>query len=176
MADDVNEVKDVKRRDFMGMTVGGFAILGVIATIYGIKRTWDPLPSIVSAGFTTVDLAGMKEGEFRTTTWRGKPIYMRRKRSTENFVAYRDFKLGDGAYTIGIQICTHLGCIPIWKPDINQFFCPCHGGEYTEDGINIAGTPPPRPFDMPPFKVTGATTLLLGETGKEYEDMMKAKA
>ena len=48
-------------------------------------------------------------------------------------------------------ICTHLGCTVAYganqeHPDC--FFCPCHFGMFTNDGTNIAGTPPQRPLDM----------------------------
>ncbi len=165
---------DVKRRDFLGMALGGVAGVGAIAALIAMKKTWDPLPSVVSAGFTTVDVKGMQEGEIRDTQWRGKPVYIMRKKSSDEILADRDFQLGDGYYSIGIQICTHLGCIPNWKTNEGLFHCPCHGGQFTSSGINIPGTPPPRPFDIPPFAVKGETTLVLGEVGKEFEAMVAA--
>lgn len=166
---------EIKRRDFLGMALSGVTAAGAVASLIAMKKTWDPLPSVVSAGFTTVDVGGMKEGDFVTTEWRGKPVFIIRKKSGTNFNAARDFKIGDGVYTLGIQICTHLGCIPIYHSDKEEFLCPCHGGKFTVDGINVPGTPPPRPFDLPPFKVDG-TKLVLGESGAEYETMMKTKA
>lgn len=163
---------EVNRRDFLGMTLGGVALAGGIASLIAMKKTWDPLPSVVSAGFTVVDISGMKEGDFFSTEWRGKPVYIIKKRADSPFNSKRDFKVGDEVYTLGVQICTHLGCIPIFNPDKQNFLCPCHGGQFTVDGVNIEGTPPPRPFDIPPFKVDG-TRLVLGETGTEYEDMLK---
>ena len=71
---------DVKRRDFLGMALGGVAGVGAIAALIAMKKTWDPLPSVVSAGFTTVDVKGMQEGEIRDTQWRGKPVYIMRKK------------------------------------------------------------------------------------------------
>jgi menaquinol-cytochrome c reductase iron-sulfur subunit len=49
-------------------------------------------------------------------------------------------------------ICTHLGCTvgeadKGIKLENTSFLCPCHAGQYDENGINIAG-PPPRPFDI----------------------------
>ncbi|MDX8366709.1 ubiquinol-cytochrome c reductase iron-sulfur subunit [Cytobacillus sp. IB215665] len=52
-------------------------------------------------------------------------------------------------------VCTHLGCIAgevsdDEKSESNKeltFYCPCHGGEYDEFGINTGG-PPPRPLDI----------------------------
>ncbi|OBV29143.1 ubiquinol-cytochrome c reductase iron-sulfur subunit [Helicobacter sp. CLO-3] len=164
---------EVKRRDFLGMTLGGVTAVGAIASLIAMKKTWDPLPSVVSAGITTVDIGGMKEGDFSRVEWRGKPVYIIKKFKSDSFNAKRDFKIGDDIYTLGVQICTHLGCIPAYRKDDEEFLCPCHGGRFTIEGINIAGTPPPRPFDIPPFKLEG-TTLTLGVSGAEYEQMMQA--
>lgn len=161
---------EVKRRDFLGLTLGGVAAVGGIASLIAMKKTWDPLPSVVSAGFTTVDLGSLQEGEFTQVEWRGKPVFIIRKSSGDGFDDRRDFKIGDNIYTLGLQVCTHLGCIPLYKPSEKEFLCPCHGGKFTIDGINVEGTPPPRPFDIPPFKVEGMT-LTLGEAGEEYNKM-----
>ena len=72
---------NVKRRDFLGMALGGVAAVGAVASLYAVKRTWDPLPSVVSAGFTTVDLSGLQEGHLSTVEWRGKPVYILKKQS-----------------------------------------------------------------------------------------------
>lgn len=167
---------DVKRRDFLGMTLGGVAGVGAIAALVAMKKTWDPLPSVVSAGFTTVDVNGMQEGEIRDTQWRGKPVYIMKKKAGDKISPARDFQLGDDYYSIGIKICTHLGCIPNWKANEEIFHCPCHGGQFTSNGINVPGTPPPRPFDIPPFAIKGDTILLLGESGTEYEAMLNASS
>ncbi|MCE3036551.1 Rieske 2Fe-2S domain-containing protein [Helicobacter sp. faydin-H20] len=165
---------EIKRRDFLGITLGGFTAAGAVASLIAMKKTWDPLPSVISAGKTIVDISGMKDGDFTTTEWRGKPVYIIRKKAGADFNEARDFKIGDGVFTLGIQICTHLGCIPIYKADKEEFLCPCHGGKFDIDGVNVAGTPPPRPFDIPMFKIDG-NTLVLGEAGPEYEAMI-AKA
>lgn len=162
---------EVKRRDFLGLTLGGVATVGGIASLIAMKKTWDPLPSVVSAGFTTVDLGVLQEGEFAQVEWRGKPVFIIRKSSGDKFNDRRDFKVGDKIYTLGLQVCTHLGCIPLYKSSEKEFLCPCHGGKFTIDGINVEGTPPPRPFDIPPFKVEGMT-LTLGEAGEEYNKMI----
>lgn len=64
------------RRDFIGIAFGGFAAVGGIVSLVAMKKTWDPLPSVQSAGFITVDLSSMKEGEMQTIQWRGKPIFI----------------------------------------------------------------------------------------------------
>ena len=43
-------------------------------------------------------------------------------------------------------ICTHLGCITQWNPDINAIACPCHGSRFAKDGGLQLG-PAPRALD-----------------------------
>jgi cytochrome b6-f complex iron-sulfur subunit len=44
------------------------------------------------------------------------------------------------------SICTHLGCIPSWKPAEHKFKCPCHGSGFHLTGVNFEG-PAPRPLE-----------------------------
>jgi len=53
-------------------------------------------------------------------------------------------------------ICKHLGCTVNWNSNPKykgQFFCPCHFGRYTKEGINVPGTPPNKPLDRYKTKV-----------------------
>lgn len=43
-------------------------------------------------------------------------------------------------------ICTHLGCITQWSPDIESIACPCHGSRFKKDGTVERG-PAPRPLE-----------------------------
>ena len=42
-------------------------------------------------------------------------------------------------------ICTHLGCMTAWKPELGIIACPCHGSKFKRDGEKIEG-PAPRPL------------------------------
>jgi cytochrome b6-f complex iron-sulfur subunit len=42
-------------------------------------------------------------------------------------------------------ICTHLGCITQWDPNIDLIACPCHGSRFRKDGTVVHG-PAPRPL------------------------------
>lgn len=156
----------MNRRDFLGMAFGGFAAIGIGASLFAMKRTWDPLPSVISAGFTEADISGVEPGTVRTVEWRGKPVYILHK-TADMACSERDLEVDGKHYSVGIQICTHLGCIPSWQADRKIFKCACHGGEFDACGTNTFG-PPPRPMDIPPFSVKG-TTLVLGEEGPEYK-------
>jgi ubiquinol-cytochrome c reductase iron-sulfur subunit len=165
---------DMNRRDFIGLAFGGFAAIGGIASLVAMKKTWDPLPSVVAAGVTTVDLSPIAEGEMKTVNWRGKPVFVLRKSSDMQECDDRDVVAGNDRYTVVIGICTHLGCIPAWKKSEKLFKCACHGGEFDACGKNTFG-PPPRPFDIPPFKLDGST-LVLGEEGAEYKKLQAQNA
>ncbi len=164
--------KDKKgRRDFMGMALGGFTALGGIGALYAMKRSWDPLPSVKAAGFTTIDLSKAQENVLNVEKWRGKPIFVLKK-SKDMEADDRDVVVGSERFHISIGLCTHLGCIPAYIPADHKFLCACHGGEFDASGHEIFG-PPPSPLEIPPFKVEGHK-LVLGEAGPEYKKMLDA--
>jgi len=156
----------------MGMALGGFTALGGIGALYAMKKSWDPLPSVKAAGFTKIDLSSMVENKLAVEKWRGKPIFILKK-TADMKKDDRDLIVGSDRYHLSIGLCTHLGCIPAYKPDDKKFLCACHGGEFDTAGNNLPGLPPPSPLEIPPFKLEG-TTLVLGETGPEYQKMFDA--
>jgi cytochrome b6-f complex iron-sulfur subunit len=42
-------------------------------------------------------------------------------------------------------VCTHLGCLTMWEPELNMIACPCHGSKFEQTGKKIEG-PAPRPL------------------------------
>jgi nitrite reductase/ring-hydroxylating ferredoxin subunit len=50
----------------------------------------------------------------------------------------------EGIYAMS-AVCTHLGCLTAWKPELGIVACPCHGSKFTRDGTRIEG-PAPRPL------------------------------
>jgi len=164
---------ETNRRDFLGFSFAAVATVGAGASLVGMKQAWDPLPSVLAARFTKVDLAklDLKPGKPQTVTWRGKPIFILEKTADmEKFDG--DLVIGDKRYTLVVGLCTHLGCIPAWKKTIWK--CACHGGEFDASGKQTFG-PPPKPFVVPPFKVEG-TLLTIGESGPESKAMIAARA
>jgi cytochrome b6-f complex iron-sulfur subunit len=55
-----------------------------------------------------------------------------------------------GFYAVS-AVCTHLGCITQWKPELEQIACPCHGSKFTMNGTKVEG-PAPRP--LPHFSIS----------------------
>lgn len=54
-----------------------------------------------------------------------------------------------GYYALG-AVCTHLGCLTAWKPELDLIACPCHGSRFNRDGVKLAG---PAPQPLPWLKV-----------------------
>ena len=50
----------------------------------------------------------------------------------------------EGIYAMS-AVCTHLGCLTAWKPELGIVACPCHGSKFNRDGTKIEG-PAPRPL------------------------------
>lgn len=158
----------------MGKAFGAVAGVGAVGSLLAMKQTWDPLPSVKAAGFTTLDMSVFPEGELITEKWRGKPIFVLKK--TAEMVASqtadqkkRDIVVAGSHYMVCIGLCTHLGCIPAYNPAEKGFLCACHGGQFDWSG-QVTKVPPPRGFDIPPFKIEG-NKMILGEEGPEYKAM-----
>jgi len=179
-------MKNSSRRGFMGKAFGAVAGVGAVASLYAMKRSWDPLPSVKAAGFTTLDMSVYKENELVIEKWRGKPIFVLKQsqdmldsqnqnisqitgKPTETMDKERLLKIGDSYFMVCIGLCTHLGCIPGYRPATKDFLCACHGGRYDDTGM-VKKSPPPRGLDIPPFKIDG-NKLVLGEEGPEYKKM-----
>ena len=50
----------------------------------------------------------------------------------------------EGFYALS-AVCTHLGCLTAWKPELGIVACPCHGSKFNRRGVKIDG-PAPRPL------------------------------
>jgi Rieske Fe-S protein len=50
----------------------------------------------------------------------------------------------EGFFSLG-AVCTHLGCLTAWKPELGIIACPCHGSKFQRNGQKIEG-PAPKPL------------------------------
>jgi cytochrome b6-f complex iron-sulfur subunit len=53
-------------------------------------------------------------------------------------------RANEGFYALS-AVCTHLGCLTAYKPDLGIIACPCHGSTFRRDGTKIEG-PAPKPL------------------------------
>ena len=70
-------------------------------------------------------------------------ILLTRLRSIRQTAIYV-VRTAEGFFALS-AICTHLGCMTAYKPDLGIIACPCHGSKFNKDGVKIAG-PAPRPL------------------------------
>ncbi len=170
-------MKDSSRRGFMGKAFGAVAGVGAVAALYAMKKTWDPLPSVKAAGFTTLDMSAYEDNKLVTEKWRGKPVFILKQTPEMVEMAKkagddkRLIKVGDSYFMIALGLCTHLGCIPGYNSEKKSFLCACHGGTYDATGM-VTKAPPPRGLDIPPFKIDGMK-VVLGEEGPEYKKLLQ---
>ena len=87
------------------------------------------------------------EGEFGGIVTAG-PVDSFPNGSITEFPAGRFFlvRAEDGGFLAVYRRCTHLGCSVSWKPDHNQFVCPCHGSHFDFYG-DVENPPAPRALD-----------------------------
>ena len=52
--------------------------------------------------------------------------------------------VAEGYFSLS-AICTHLGCMTVWKQEEGVIACPCHGSRFNREGQKIAG-PAPKPL------------------------------
>ena len=55
----------------------------------------------------------------------------------------------EGFFALG-AVCTHLGCLTAWKPELGIIACPCHGSKFHKEGDKIEG---PAPKPLPWFRM-----------------------
>ncbi|MFZ2648759.1 MAG: ubiquinol-cytochrome c reductase iron-sulfur subunit [Burkholderiaceae bacterium] len=141
-----------------------------------------------------VELQGMAPGELRTAEWRGQPVFVLRRspeilesltrhdalladpqsrRSDQPSYASNAERSARPEYGVLVGICTHLGCIPAFRPtpgaaDIDAswpggFYCPCHGSKFDLAGRVFKNVPAPTNLAVPPYHFASASTLLIGE-------------
>ena len=129
----------IDRRQFLdGMILTGAAGLGVVGAYTALGS-----------------LIGVDEPEPDKKIVSGKPL---ETLASERFVLVQYgptpvivFTLPGGRLRALAGVCTHSQCNVRYRPEQNDLYCACHQGRYTAEGVNVPGTPPPRP--LRPFNV-----------------------
>jgi cytochrome b6-f complex iron-sulfur subunit len=124
---------DMDRRRFVKTGSTSLAIAGVGACVFGFRYLspnvlYEPSP-VVSAG--------------TPEHYRADSVTLDVKNGI--FVV----RAAEGFYALS-AVCTHLGCLTVYKPDTGEIACPCHGSTFQKDGRTIAG---PAPQALPWLKM-----------------------
>ena len=124
-----NEALDLNRRQFfVKLGAGSLAVAGLGGCVFGLQYL---APSVLYEPSPIVNV--------------GKPEHYAIDSVTLDprfgiFVV----RLQEGFYALS-AVCTHLGCLSVWKPETGVIACPCHGSSFQRNGSVIAG-PAPRPL------------------------------
>ena len=162
------------RRDFLYLATGAFAAVGAANVVWPLIDQMNPDASVKALASIEIDLSSIDIGQSITVSWRGKPVFIRRRTQGEiaearsvAFDALPDPQ-GDEArvtkeeWLVMVGICTHLGCVPLGQSgDFNGWFCPCHGSHYDTSG-RIRKGPAPKNLDIPPYEFVGDTRIKIG--------------
>jgi len=165
--DRINKVEEPERRAFayLMLTTVRFAYASA-ARLLVVKLVASLSISASAAALATADfnLAAIEYGETLTVKWRGKPIFIRKRKKEEieevrtvSMESLRDPETDEDRvlsdeWIIVIAICPHLGCVPVSNAgEYNGWFCPCHGSHYDISG-RIRKGPAPLNLEVPPYK------------------------
>ncbi|WP_409298093.1 ubiquinol-cytochrome c reductase iron-sulfur subunit [Peribacillus sp. SCS-26] len=147
----------VSRRQFLNYTltgVGGFMAAGMLMPM--LRFAVDPV--LEAAGGENYVATKQKVDDLTEKPVRLDFSYKQKDAWYESEVTDTAwvYKNDQGKIVALSPVCKHLGCTVDWntsKDHPNEFFCPCHFGRYTKDGMNVKGTPPLKPLDMYDYKV-----------------------
>jgi ubiquinol-cytochrome c reductase iron-sulfur subunit len=190
-------VNESRRKFLLGATsvVGG---AGVVGAAVPFVASWQPSAKAKAAGAPVkVNISKLEVGARMVVEWRGKPVYIVR-RTVETLAAIsqiddnilRDVDsqeasqpdyvdgsartlAGREEYLILVGLCTHLGCAPLFRPDVGAadlggdswmggFFCPCHGSKFDLSGRVFAGVPAPKNLEVPPHMYESDNVIVIG--------------
>lgn len=197
-------VSDPERRKILltACNVAGSGALAAASIPFVISM--NPSERARAAGApVTVDLSRVAPGTQITVEWRGKPVWIlhRTKAMLQSLQEARHLeKLADPdssvksqqpeyarnasrsikpAHLIVVSLCTHLGCIPTFRPEIaaqnmgadwdGGYFCPCHGSKFDLSGRVYRNVPAPTNLVVPPHHYVTDTTVTIG-SGPENPD------
>jgi cytochrome b6-f complex iron-sulfur subunit len=120
---------DVSRRQaFVELGVGSISAACIGATVFGYEFL---TPNVLYEPSPIVN-AGKPDGYPPGTVTQDLPSGL--------YIVHGS----EGLYALS-AVCTHLGCLTAWKPELGIVACPCHGSKFRRDGSKIEG-PAPRPL------------------------------
>ncbi|PIX54878.1 MAG: ubiquinol-cytochrome c reductase iron-sulfur subunit [Zetaproteobacteria bacterium CG_4_9_14_3_um_filter_54_145] len=193
---------DQSRRNFLYVAAGGMGAVAAGATVVPFIGSMFPAADTLAAAKTEFDVATVEAGQLVVIQWQGKPVFivnrteeylkqvdghdemLKDKNSThieavradwitpEN-LKYRSIK---PEYLIVVASCTHLGCIPLFKPTAGRkewgesvpenwpggWHCPCHGSLYDISARVINGSPAPDNLHLMPYTYKTETQVVIG--------------
>jgi len=196
MADFPKKPVNAGRRRFLLAAASATGAAAVAALAYPFLDSMAPsAATLAAAGPVAFDLRKLEPGQLVTISWRSRPVWVLYRTAAQLArLPSIDPRLKDphsrqpqqlpqcrnGAralqpkYAVLVGICTHLGCVPTYRPEIappdlgpqweGGFFCPCHGSRYDLAGRVLDGSPAPLNLPVPPYYFVNSHLIRIGET------------
>jgi ubiquinol-cytochrome c reductase iron-sulfur subunit len=188
----VTDEIDKERRVFLLKAASTLSAVGVLATAVPFVASMWPSEDISEAAAPMkIDISKLALGQQLTVMWRGKPIWIIRRTQQALESLFQDesmlrdptssvpqqppyaknrFRSIKPEILVLVGICTHLGCIPTYRPDPGSiqpqwpggFFCSCHGSKFDMAGRVFKGVPAPINLEVPSYTFLNDTTLFIG--------------
>lgn len=173
------EIDDQTRRDFLLWSTVAVGAAGAAMAVWPFIDQMNPAADTLALSSIEVDLSAIELGQSITVTWRGKPVFIRRRTEEEiteaEAVAIIDLpdpqkdeeRVQKPEWLVMVGVCTHLGCIPLGqksgdtKGEFGGWFCPCHGSHYDTSG-RIRKGPAPTNLPVPGYEFLDDTTVKIG--------------
>jgi ubiquinol-cytochrome c reductase iron-sulfur subunit len=193
---------DHSRRNFLYVAAGAMGGIAAGATVIPFIGSMLPAADTLAASKTEYEMSTVAKGQLVVIQWQGKPVFIVNR--TEEYLKevdghddmlkdpdskhipavsaewmtpenrkYRSIK---PEYLVLVASCTHLGCIPMFKPTAGRkdwgdsvpenwpggWHCPCHGSLYDISARVINGSPAPDNLHLMPYKYLTDTKVLIG--------------
>lgn len=175
-------------------TAGGIAaVAGVVPFIASMT----PSERARAAGSpVTADISKLAPGEMMSVAWRGKPVWILRRtpqmieglarveselldpessRAQQPDYCRNAVRSRKPEYLVAVGICTHLGCVPTFRPDVappdlgpnwrGGYYCPCHGSRFDLAGRVYKNLPAPLNLLIPEYHYPSETEVTVGLNG-----------
>jgi len=193
---------DHSRRNFLYVAAGGMGAVAAGATVVPFVGSMFPAADTLAAAKTEFDVATVAAGQLVVIQWQGKPVfvvnrtdeYLKQIDGHDDMLKDPKSEASDGVsaewltpennkyrsikpeYLIVVASCTHLGCIPLFKPSAGRkewgeavpenwpggWHCPCHGSLYDISARVINGSPAPHNLHLMPYTFTTDTQVVIG--------------
>lgn len=176
------------RRDFLFVATAAVGAVGLAATAWPFIDQLNPDAAALALATVDVDLSDMEPGQSITVPWRGKPVSIRRRTPEEmeraaavdvaslidpiarnenldaNAPATAENRTlaGHEEWLVTVNICTHLGCVPVVvQTEEGGWHCPCHGSDYDSIG-RVTHGPAPQNLAIPQYAFLSDTSIRIG--------------
>jgi ubiquinol-cytochrome c reductase iron-sulfur subunit len=167
-------IVEPNRRDFLFITTGAVAAVGVGAVAWPLIDQMNPDASTLALASIEVDISQIAEGQIVKVLFRGAPVFIRHrtKKEIDEAVDTPMAELKDPQkdsdrvkkpeWLIVVGVCTHLGCVPIGhEGKYDGWKCPCHGSVYDTSG-RIRQGPAPSNLPVPDYVFQTDTKVKIG--------------